>query len=204
MTLLQKIRVRLAHSARDAGDHDATALADLAHEASPDPSLTAAAVLIPIVDHGEGMSILLTQRTKHLHAHAGQISFPGGQREACDRNSVDTALRETEEEIGITPEHIDIIGQLRDFDTVTGFRITPVVGIIKPGFTLNLDSFEVAEVFEIPLLHALDPANYRHRTTMHNGVEHRYCILDHEERYIWGATAAILQNLSDRLGRLVP
>jgi len=199
MTLRQKIRERLTDAAMHPRQPDAAAPLNDTANIHDDPTLKPASVLIPIVERENGMTILLTQRTEHLHAHGGQISFPGGHCEQFDRNAIDTALRETEEEIGITREHIDILGQLRDYDTVTGFRITPIVSMVRTGFTLTLDSFEVAEVFEIPLQHALDPNNYSHRTATHKGIEHRYCILDHDERYIWGATAAILFELSHHL-----
>jgi len=161
------------------------------------------AVLVPLVDRPEGMSVLLTQRTDHLHAHAGQVSFPGGRVEPGDRDCIDTALRETEEEIGIDREHVEVIALLDAYDTVTGFRITPVVGIVHPGFQLELDRFEVAEVFEIPLGLALDAAKYQRRSRVYQGTQRRFYVLDHEPHYIWGATAGILYNLCRRLEGIV-
>jgi len=157
------------------------------------------AVLVPLIDHAAGMSVLLTQRTDHLHTHAGQISFPGGRVEPGDHDSVDTALRETEEEIGLDREHVEVITLLDTYDTMTGFRITPVVGIVRPGFALELDPFEVANAFEIPIDLALDTAKYQRKSRVYQGIKRQFYVLDHEERYIWGATAGILFNLCRRL-----
>ena len=118
-----------------------------------------AAVLIPIIDHPDEMTVLFTRRTEHLTNHAGQVSFPGGGAEDVDDGPVDTALRETEEEIGLDRSFVDVVGALSPYETVTRFVITPVVGIVSPGFTLAIDDNEVAEVFEVPLAHLLDPAN---------------------------------------------
>ena len=134
---------------------------DASSHLHPRPS----AVLVPLIDHAAGMSVLLTQRTDHLHAHAGQVSFPGGRVEPGDRDSVDTALRETEEEIGLDREHVEVVTLLESYDTVTGFRITPVVGIVRPGFELELDPFEVADAFEISIDLALDSAKYQRKLT---------------------------------------
>jgi len=157
------------------------------------------AVLVPLVDHADGMSVLLTQRTDHLHAHAGQVSFPGGRVEPGDRDCIDTALRETEEEIGLDREHVEVISLLDPYDTMTGFRITPVVGIVRPGFELELDSFEVAAAFEVPIEHALDSARYQRKAYDYQGKRRSFYVLDNDERYIWGATAGILYNLCQRL-----
>ncbi len=114
-------------------------------------TLRPAAVLVPLVDHPEGMGVILTQRTDHLNKHAGQISFPGGRIEETDVNAVDTALRETEEEIGLPREQIEIVGRLDDYVTGTGFVVAPIVGLIDPPYPLEPDPFEVADVFEVPL-----------------------------------------------------
>ena len=157
------------------------------------------AVLVPLIDHEDGMTVLLTQRTDHLHAHAGQVSFPGGRVEPGDRDAIDTALRETEEEIGLDREHVEVIALLDAYDTMTGFRITPVVGFVRPGFELELDPFEVAAAFEVPLGHALDLARYQRKAHDYMGERRSFYVLDHDERYIWGATAGILYNLCRRL-----
>lgn len=163
----------------------------------------ASAVLVPLIDHADGMSVLLTQRTDHLNAHAGQVSFPGGRVEPGDRDLVDTALRETEEEIGLDREHVEVVTLLDSYDTMTGFRITPVVGIVKPGFALELDPFEVADAFEIPLDLALNAAKYQRKSRIYQGTRRKFYVLDHAERYIWGATAGILFNLCRRLEGII-
>jgi 8-oxo-dGTP pyrophosphatase MutT (NUDIX family) len=175
------------------GDHD------LNPDLKPMGELIDAAVLIPIVDRPGGMTVLLTQRTEHLNDHAGQVSFPGGRVEARDAGPVATALRETEEEIGLAPSHVEIVGQLDDYVIRTGFLVTPVVGLVAPPFTLELDSFEVAEVFEVPLAFVLDPANHERRSRVWNGAERFFYVLPFEDRYVWGATAGMLVNLYEAL-----
>ena len=160
--------------------------------------LRPAAVLVPLVEHANGLTVLLTQRTDHLNHHAGQVSFPGGRVEADDRGPVDTALRETEEEIGLRRDQVEIAGYLDGYETGTGFHITPVVGFVRPGFTLKLDAFEVAEAFEVPLEFVFDPANHQRHRRMHNGRERRYFAMPYGDFYIWGATAAMLMNLYRR------
>lgn len=157
--------------------------------------LTSAAVLIPLVLRAEGVTMLLTQRTDHLRDHAGQVSFPGGRVEAHDESAVATALRETEEEVGLSPSHIEIVGELDLYDTRTGFRITPVVGLVEPGFTLTLDEFEVAEAFEVPLSFVLDPENHHKRSLVWRGTERHFYLLPYAEREIWGVTAGMIVNL---------
>ena len=162
--------------------------------------LLPAAVLVPLVDRREGLTVLLTQRTDHLHHHGGQISFPGGRVEAHDAGPVETALRETEEEIGLQRRHVEIIGFLDLYQTVTGFLITPVVSFVEPPFQLNPDPFEVAEVFEVPLNFILDVRNHERRSINFKGRERRFYVLPYEDRYIWGATAAMLVGFAQRLG----
>ena len=143
--------------------------------------------------------MLLTQRTKHLADHAGQISFPGGRAEPGDRGPVETALRETQEEIGLGPDYIEVAGYLDNYETVTAFLVTPVVGFVSPGFTLKLDGFEVAEAFEVPLDFILDPRNHQTHNSIVNGRKRYYYVLEYENRYIWGATAGMLINLFRRV-----
>ena len=158
-----------------------------------------AAVLIPLVQRAEGFTLLLTRRTDHLRAHAGQISFPGGRVEPGDEGAVDTALRETEEEIGLALRHIEVIGQLPVYATVTAYQVTPVIGLVDPAFTLTLDSFEVAEAFEVPLAFLMNPAHHRHHRFEFAGAERRFLSMPWQgperEYFIWGATAAMLRNL---------
>ncbi len=163
--------------------------------------LTPAAVLMPLIDRADGMTVLLTQRTAHLSAHAGQISFPGGRFEAGDGTPENTALRETEEEIGLTRAHIEVLGRLSVRETGTGYRVVPVVGVITPPFSVAPDPHEVAEVFEVPLSFVLDPANHRFETRIMSGVQRQFYSVLYGDYYIWGLTARLLVNLSQRLAR---
>ena len=175
------------------GDHDLDAVP---RSESP---LTPAAVLVPLVARPAGFQVLLTQRTDHLHDHAGQVSFPGGRREHTDAGSVETALRETREEIGLDEDFIEVVGLLDDYETGTGFRVTPVVSFVSEGFTLALDSFEVAEVFEVPLDYLFDPANPQKRSRDFNGRRRSYYLFEYQDRVVWGATAGMLMNLYRRV-----
>lgn len=167
-----------------------------------DEDLSPASVLLPIVDRPGGMTVLLTQRTDHLNHHAGQISFPGGRVEPEDEDAVATALRETHEEIGIPPEKVEVVGTLDPYRTGTGFLITPVVGFVEPDFTLELDTFEVAEAFEVPLSFVLDAANHERHSREFQGVERFFYVLPYEGRYIWGATAGMLVGFFARVAGL--
>jgi 8-oxo-dGTP pyrophosphatase MutT (NUDIX family) len=160
-----------------------------------------AAVLVPVVNRDDELTVLFTKRTLHLQDHAGQISFPGGRTEPGDPSPGDTALRETEEEIGLAPDRVDILGQLPEYTTVTGYRVTPVVGLVTPPFELKLDDFEVAEVFEVPLPFLLDPANHQRNLVMYEGRTRHYYAMPYGRHYIWGATAGMLMNLYAYLGR---
>jgi 8-oxo-dGTP pyrophosphatase MutT (NUDIX family) len=154
-----------------------------------------ASVLVPIVLREPTPTMLLTQRTAHLNAHAGQVSFPGGSAEAGDADAIATALRETEEEIGLARAHVEVIGRLSEYLTVTGFRVTPIVALVHPPFTLALDAFEVDSVFEVPLPFLLDPANHeRRRAVTYDGEVRHFTAMPHGDRFIWGATAAMLRN----------
>jgi 8-oxo-dGTP pyrophosphatase MutT (NUDIX family) len=162
-------------------------------------SIAAAAVLVPIVLHAQAPSLLLTVRASHLRSHAGQISFPGGRIEPSDRDAGSAALRETQEEIGIHAHRIEPIGFLSDQIIRSGYRITPLVGLLQPGFTLAHDATEVAEVFELPLSFALTAGNYRARASRTRGLDFEIWELPFGERNIWGATAGILANLRELL-----
>jgi 8-oxo-dGTP pyrophosphatase MutT (NUDIX family) len=153
-----------------------------------------AAVLVPLVSHAEGVTVLLTQRTADMPSHAGQIAFPGGRRQAGE-DAVAAALRETEEEVGIGDRFIDVVGAVDLYRTGTGFEITPIVGIVTPGFTVRSDPREVADVFEVPLEHFLDEVNHKLDSRQYQGRERRYYAMPYGERYIWGATAGMLKNL---------
>ena len=154
-----------------------------------------AAVLVPLVARGQVPTVLLTRRTDHLHHHPGQISIPGGRVETADTSPIDTALRETQEEIGLDRRHIELIGTLPDYLTGTGFRVTPVVGLVTPPFELTLDAFEVAEAFEVPLSHFLDPANHEQHSIVHEGRVRQFHAMPYQGYFIWGATAGILMSL---------
>jgi 8-oxo-dGTP pyrophosphatase MutT (NUDIX family) len=160
----------------------------------PEP-LQAAAVLVPIVLRPDGPKLLLTVRASHLRHHAGQISFPGGRIEPQDHDPAAAALRETAEELGIAPAFIEPLGYLTDHVVRTGFRITPVVGLLRPGFSLTLDQTEVAEAFELPLEFALATTNYRSRRRTLREVELEVWELPYGEHVIWGATAGMLAQL---------
>lgn len=162
-------------------------------------SLKPAGVLVPLVNRREGVTVLLTQRTAHLQKHAGQISFPGGGWEPDDPDLVATALREAEEEIGLPPSHVEVLGRLATYETSTGYGVAPVVGWIEPPFPLRIDPFEVAEAFEVPLAFILDRANHRRESAMRDGRRRFFYVLPYEDRYIWGATAGMLVNLYDVL-----
>lgn len=161
--------------------------------------LTPAAVLFPIVRREEGDTVLLTQRTAHLKDHPGQISFPGGRVEPEDGSAVDTALRETLEEIGLAEEHVEVIGFLPEYRTGTGFRVTPVVGLVTPPFAITPDPFEVAEVFEVPLDFLLDPANHQRHSVHYRGALRQYYAMPYQDYFIWGATAGMIHSLFERL-----
>ena len=160
-----------------------------------DATLTAAAVLMPIIARPEGLTMLFTLRTTHLKAHSGQVSFPGGRAEPHDPAPEFTALRETEEEIGLPREEVEIIARLPDYLTRTGYRVTPVVGLLRPPLELRPDPREVAEVFEVPLAFLLDPRNHRRETREFQGRSVGFYAMPYEDRYIWGATAGMLVNL---------
>jgi 8-oxo-dGTP pyrophosphatase MutT (NUDIX family) len=156
---------------------------------------TPAAVLVPIVDHAGGLTVLLTERAADLRHHPGQISFPGGRLEPGDSDAVAAALRETEEEIGLARSHVEVIGFLPDYLLATGYRVTPVVALVTPGFRLALDQHEVAGVFEMPLAHLLDPANHRRRERQIGATTVEVHDIPFGARHIWGATAAMLMTL---------
>ena len=155
-----------------------------------------AAVLVPLVKRTSGVTVLLTQRTEDMPSHAGQVAFPGGRRHPEDVDAIATALRETEEEVGIERRFVDVIGTVDFYRTGTGYEITPVVGMVEPGFVTRADPREVADVFEVPLGHFLDEKNHRiDSRKVADGRERRFYAMPYGERYIWGATAGMLKNL---------
>ena len=156
-----------------------------------------AAVLIAITDRPEP-GVILTVRREHLRTHAGQIAFPGGRIDAGEA-ALNAALREAQEELALAPEAVTVAGVLEQYRTVTGYVITPVIGVIEPDLPLTPHDYEVAGWFEAPLAHLLDPANRRLETAVLAGAERRYWQIEWNERKIWGATAAMIVNLSRRL-----
>jgi len=164
--------------------------------ARPAPEcLTAASVLVPIVAREAELTVLFTQRTAHLKEHSGQVSFPGGRAEPADPTPEATALRETREEIGLAPRHVELLGRLSEYRTRTGFRVTPVVGVLSPPFELRPDPREVDSVFEVPLSFLLDPANHLRRSRRWQGETRWFFAIQYRDRTIWGATAGMLVNL---------
>ena len=164
--------------------------------AEPEPR--AAAVLVPVVARSH-LSVLLTLRTDSLPSHAGQIAFPGGKMEPGETDPLTTALRETEEEIGLAAGFVEPLGYLDAYRTGTGFRIYPVVALVRDGFALTLDTSEVAEAFEVPLDFLMDEGNHRTHVRAWRGGERRFYAMPFEQRYIWGATAGIIRNMHQRL-----
>ena len=183
----------------DFGDHDLNAGQPLNafHNGPP----RRAAVLVPVVARDEGATVLLTRRTEHLSSHAGQVAFPGGKIEGIDATPLAAALRETEEEIGLAPERIDPVGYLDLYQTGTGFRIVPVVGVVEPDFELAIDENEVADVFEVPLSYLMTASNHQRDSRVFRGLERHFYAMPYQGNYIWGATAGIIRNLYNRVYR---
>lgn len=163
-----------------------------------DRNPAAAAVLVPLVLRDE-IQVLLTQRTAHLSTHSGQIAFPGGKTDDTDIDAADTAQREAEEEVGLTRDHIEVIGHLPTYITGTAFVITPVVALVRPGFTLSPNAHEVADAFEVPLAYLMNPAHHRRHAIEWEGLRREWFSMPwndgRRERFIWGATAGMLRNL---------
>jgi len=157
--------------------------------------VTPAAVLVPIIAHAEGLTVLFTQRTTSLRSHSGQVSFPGGRAEPGDASPERTALREAQEEIGLPEARVEVLVRMPEYFTRTGFRVTPVVGLIEPPLELVPDAREVAEVFEVPLGYLLDPANHQRASREIGGRTAHFYVIEHQGRTIWGATAGMLINL---------
>jgi 8-oxo-dGTP pyrophosphatase MutT (NUDIX family) len=159
-----------------------------------------ASVLVPLVLRDEGPTVLLTQRTSHLRDHAGQISFPGGRAEVSDSDAVDTALREAEEEVGLARRHVEVIGALPIYRTVTNYDVTPIVALVRPPFDLAIDAHEVAEAFEVPLAFLMTPAHHQRHAFEFAGEQREFLSMPwprpdgQGDYFIWGATAAMLRN----------
>lgn len=194
MSLLERLRPRLLQQLPDITAHD-----DYDMETRPARfGATPAAVLLPVIERTEPV-LLFTRRTDTLARHSGQVSFPGGRTEPGDVSPVQTALRETFEETGIVPSSVAPAGYLDRYLTGTGFDIQPVVGVLREGFVLSPDPREVAEIFEVPLSFLCDPANRRRESRVFGGVTRSFYAFTYKEHEIWGATAAIIVNLVQRL-----
>ena len=183
----------------EAGSSDFALNPGLMELLEPEADRRQAAVLIPVVDRDNGPTVLFTKRSESLPTHAGQISFPGGKMEASDAHVMETALRETREEVGIGQTYIEPIGFLNDYLTATAFRISPLVAIIREGFTIEPDANEVDEVFEVPFAHLMNSANHEIHTREFRGAQRMFYAMPYEERFIWGATAGMLRNLYECL-----
>jgi len=179
---------RLARPAPDAAKNLSDGFRLPGREGDPTP----AAVLVPLVNRESGLQLLLTQRSANLPDPPGQISFPGGRVESGDESFAAAALREATEEIGLPADRVTVLGRLENYETVSGYRVTPVVGWVEPPFELRTDPVEVAEAFEVPLEFVLDPANRQRHFRMLGALRRDYWAIPWRDRYIWGATAAML------------
>lgn len=153
---------------------------------------TPAAVLVPLVNRPDGLTVLLTQRSASLPDHPGQVSFPGGRLDPGDATAVDAALREAQEEVGMPPQCVTVLGQLATYETVTGYSVTPIVGWVEPPFPVVPDPVEVDDVFEVPLAFVLEPAHQQRHFRMLGALRRDYYAIPYADRYIWGATAAMI------------
>ncbi len=198
--LLEQLRTRLLAEPPDLPLKPTRSDYDLNPSARPQarPTLIPSAVLIPVVARAEP-TVLFTERSKNLPRHPGQVSFPGGCADDTDISLVHTALRELDEETGIAADFVTVAGFLEPYETVTGFAVLPVVGLLREGFTVAPDAREVEQVFEVPLAFLIDPANRQEERREWNGVARRFYVFRHESHYIWGATAAILKQFAERL-----
>lgn len=193
--LHQRLRGALGRAGRPTSDYD---LNEGFGRAGERP-LRQAGVLVAIATHGPEPMLVMTKRASHLSQHPGQIAFPGGKVEPVDHGPTEAALREAEEEIGLAPGRVEVLGTLSPHETVTGYSMVPVLGLIDAPFDARPEEGEVAEVFEVPLAFVTDAANYRIEARFWRGTERRYYTVPWGPYYIWGATALVLRRLTDRL-----
>lgn len=161
--------------------------------------LRQAAVLVPVVDRGTEAGVILTKRAEALRAHSGQVAFPGGRIDPTDASPEDAALREAAEEIGLSADHVEVIGRMPDYVSGSGYRIAPVLAVVHPGFSLEINPQEVDAAFEVPLRFLMDPANHLRDSRVWSGKEWFYYDMPYEDRRIWGVTAGIIRTLYERL-----
>lgn len=157
-----------------------------------------AAVLIPVVDRPQGASVILTKRTESLRNHSGQVAFPGGRIDDTDPSPEFAALREADEEIGLRPDLVDVIGRMPDYRSGSGYRIAPIIGIVQPGFQLDVSPDEVEAVFEAPLSFLMDPANHTRNSRVWNDIEWSFFDMPYEGQRIWGVTAGMIRSFYER------
>ncbi len=167
----------------------------------PGRLLKPAGVLVPLQARGGRLDVILTKRAIHLKNHPGQVAFPGGRQDDGDRDAVDAALREAEEETGLPPGRVEVLGALPPHETVTGYVVTPVLGVIQGSFAERPEAGEVSEIFRVPLSHLTDPARYRIESRLWQGRRRYYYAAPYGPYYIWGATARILRALAERMAR---
>lgn len=191
-------------AAIDRGPHEDFDYGD--HSFNPDhPRVTGprmlrdAAVLIPVVDHGDEASVILTKRAETLTSHSGQVAFPGGRIDPTDASPEAAALREAQEEIGLDPDHVEIIGRMPDYVSGSGYRIAPVLSIVRPGFQLSINEHEVDAAFEVPLRFLMDPVNHTQNSREFNKQLWVFYDMPYGEQRIWGVTAGIIRTLYERL-----
>jgi 8-oxo-dGTP pyrophosphatase MutT (NUDIX family) len=194
----QNLYLEIRHAPEDPR-HSDYAIAGMTPDAATLATAKPAAVLIPLIAHATGMTVLLTHRTAGMRQHSGQIAFPGGKVDEDDSGPLAAALREAEEEIGLSPLQIEPLGYLAPYFSTTGYRITPVVALVRPGTMLRLNAVEVASSFEVPLAFLMNPANHQTHEREWRGEMRRYFAMPYEDHYIWGVTAGILHMLWQKL-----
>lgn len=192
----KRASLHIAQETRKYGDHLLNP--EIGSELYTD-TLRDAAVLVPVIDREDGATVLLTQRASHLRNHPGQIAFPGGRIDPEDKTACDAALRETQEEVGLDPTHIEVVGHMPYYLSGSGFRIQPVLSVVNPDFHLTINRQEVDEAFEVPLAFLMDPANHQRGSRRFQGRERFYFTMPYERHFIWGITAGILHMIYERL-----
>ena len=169
------------------------------HDALVEKAIKAAAVLIPVVERGDGLNMVFTMRTQKLNSHSGQVSFPGGRIDASDQNAQYAALRETHEEIGVNAGSIEVLGQMPDYYTGSGYHISPIVGLVDGQAEFCANPHEVEYIFEVPLLFLMDPANHMIGSKSFENIERHFYEMPWNEHYIWGVTAGIVRMFYNRV-----